>query len=419
MKNKIAGLKVFCETCKKENPKCSHKKIYRGRTHVTGTKNKVRIKLFKTDKYEDAVIQFLKFKQILKKTNFERITLDNIPSLLTVSKSIDEFKKFLNGDGQYIQYKKNRTHAYVKQVSSHINTIFKDLKEKQNMNIDSYPISRIGKKEVSLFYDWRLDSNMNPSYFNKHIASIKLIFDFVIRHKQINMVNPFIDVVRIPVEEKVITSVTLAEFNSILNSVSDVDSFMCIGVNNQRKNMYFNGIKEAFKLLLFVGGRLEEVLNLKWSDIIKIEQNESVFHKIIVKDLKVNRIKKNGTSKLKSTIVHADLMNLLIDLGLHQKIGEDEYIICPDRTRNNKNFISLVSKSFSFFRDKAGVRKDISIKHLRKTYITWVNSINGYGAHIITGHSGYEILDNHYINPFVVNGLEMKLVKYSLIESLS
>jgi hypothetical protein len=117
-----------------------------------------------------------------------------------------------------------------------------------------------------------------------------------------------------------------------------------------------------------------------------------VFHKIIVKDLKVNRIKKNGSSKLKSTIVHADLMSLLIDLGLHQKIGKDEYIICPDRTRNNKNFISLVSKSFSFFRDKAGVRKDISIKHLRKTYITWVNSINGYGAHIITGHSGYEIL---------------------------
>ena len=89
------------------------------------------------------------------------------------------------------------------------------------------------------------------------------------------MVNPFIDVVRIPVEAKEITSVTLAEFNSILNSISGVDSFMCVGVNSQRKNMYFNGIKEAFKLLLFVGGRLEEVLNLKWSDIIKIEQNES------------------------------------------------------------------------------------------------------------------------------------------------
>ena len=117
-------------------------------------------------------------------------------------------------------------------------------------------------------------------------------------------------------------------------------------------------------------------------------------------------------------IVHPDLLELLQDLGLDEKINTNDFIVCNSRNRNTKNFIDQVSKSFSYYRDLAGVRKEISIKHLRKTYISWINSINSESPHILTGHSSKLLLSNYYINPLILGSQELILAQTRITKSL-
>ena len=191
-----------------------------------------------------------------------------------------------------------------------------------------------------------------------------------------------------------------------------------IGNQGHRKNMYRDYLKDAFRLLLFTGGRLEETINLKWSNIYSIEHQGKTYFKFIYSDLKVNRIQKKSTEKQKSTMIHADLLDFLNTLGLNDKIGNDEFIICPDRTRNVKNLIDQLSKSFTHYRDLAGLRKEISIKHLRKTYITWINSIYNDRTFLLTGHSNNDIVKKHYVNSAFLTQDEMDLTERRMTTDL-
>ena len=45
-KNHLKGLKIYCNKCKKYNPKCNHidDLLYRVVVHIPGTKNSTKIK---------------------------------------------------------------------------------------------------------------------------------------------------------------------------------------------------------------------------------------------------------------------------------------------------------------------------------------------------------------------------------------
>lgn len=418
MKNKINGLKTYCSICRKESPKCNHKKIYRARIHVPGTKSSVRTMVINSEKYEDAVFQFLNFKRQLSQINFLSYRPQNIPQFTTFIKSKNLFEEFLAGKGEYIQFYKGRSISYVKQVMSHINRFELFLKEECGINSKIMCINTLSNLLVSRFYHWREKVGLNESYFNKHIYSMRIFIDFVIQHLGVHMENPFSKVVKLKGHKNRVTSISIDEFFSILNCISVEDSYKTVGTSGHRKNMYFDQIKEVFKLILFTGGRLEEVVTLKWSDIHTIVQNNSTVYKIFFSDLKVNRIKRNTIEKTKSVIVHPDLLELLQDLGLDEKINTNDFIVCNSRNRNIKNFIDQVSKSFSYYRDLAGVRKEISIKHLRKTYISWINSINSESPHILTGHSSKLLLSNYYINPLILGSQELILAQTRITKSL-
>jgi intergrase/recombinase len=56
-------------------------------------------------------------------------------------------------------------------------------------------------------------------------------------------------------------------------------------------------------------------------------------------------------------------------------------------------------RCFKFYCNKAGLRNELSFKHLRKTNLTRMKTISGNSdIRTITGHSTEAILDNHYID---------------------
>ncbi len=46
-----------------------------------------------------------------------------------------------------------------------------------------------------------------------------------------------------------------------------------------------------------------------------------------------------------------------------------------------------LSKSFTHYKIGAGIKKEIGLKSLRKTYISWVNQVMGNETGLLTSHS--------------------------------
>ena len=66
-KHPHTGLKIFCKTCRVDNPNCKHysNQVYRVRVHVPGTGNGVKTKFLTATEYDDAVLETIQFQKEL------------------------------------------------------------------------------------------------------------------------------------------------------------------------------------------------------------------------------------------------------------------------------------------------------------------------------------------------------------------
>ena len=87
---------------------------------------------------------------------------------------------------------------------------------------------------------------------------------------------------------------TKDEFEKIIAAVESKSSFQQTRTNGRRDYVYETWMVNTFKLFLLVGGRREEVLSLKWSDIIQ-GNNGVLFFKF--RNLKVERLGNKNTPK--------------------------------------------------------------------------------------------------------------------------
>jgi len=95
----------------------------------------------------------------------------------------------------------------------------------------------------------------------------------------------------------------------------------------------------------------------------------------MIVNLNVKRIKKNNKECKKYIGINVDLEDFLIELGMNEKIGRDEYILFPNRDVKTKTIMTDLSRGFSHYKESAGIKKDISLINLRKTYLTWHHQV--------------------------------------------
>ena len=131
--------------------------------------------------------------------------------------------------------------------------------------------------------------------------------------------------------------------------------------------------------------------------------------------MKVNRANKTKVvkteSKKKLIAVNGDLMDLLIELGYEKKKNSVDYIIYPDRNCTIKTLMDRISKSFTHYKQEACIESDVSLKNLRKTYITWLRVIMDKQTGLLSSHSSEEILERHYIDPKILSAVEKAILK--------
>jgi integrase len=406
-KNPYKGIKLYCRTCRVDNPKCSHhdRIIYRVRVHVPGTDKDIKSKMLSASNYEDAVAETIEFEKELKSNSYETIK----PKVdegndYSVTGAIMKFDYYLRGESEYAHLRKNVSKGHIDEMFRFCRFFANSLKQKYD--IQRMRIIDVTQHDVADFYVWA-EEHYAPKTFNKCLAGLKGFFDFLIEVEEVEMKNPFRKYVRKYVPQSEIDTINKDEFDSILNTVDNYTPIIVLGGKGENKNMYRPYLKDGFKLFLLSGGRREEVVELKWSNIFESENKIKFFR---IKNLKVTRIMKKDTV-YKYIPITDDLFDFLKELGYEEKRNTDEYILFPERYEKSKTMMDLLSKSFTHYRIGAGIEKEITLSNLRKTYISWVKVEMGEKTGIVSSHSTNGVLEKFYLDPKILTTIETAALK--------
>lgn len=409
-KNPYKGIKIYCKKCKVDTPKCNHFEsfTYKVRVHVPGTKKSVKSKILNATVYRDAITEAINFEKHLKSNNYETILINTLKENdYSVIDSVIKYNHYLNGESEYAQFKKNITDSHRKELIRFCKYFVRTLKK--NRNIEVTRIKDVNNQDVSNFYSWA-DNHYSPKTFNKCLNGIKSFFDFLIDVEEIEMKNPFRKYSRKQMPKKNIDSVTKDEFNAILEAVDKFSSIVILGGKGERKNMYQPYLKDGFRLFLLTGGRREEVVDLRWSDIF-VSPSEVKFFRI--QNLKVQR-NLSRDEIYKYIPINSDLFDLLVELGYNEKKYTNSYILLPERKVKSKTIMDSLSKAFTHYKNGAGIEKNISLKSLRKTYITWVHQVMQKETGVLTSHSTVKVLESYYIDPQILSLVEKGAIEIKI-----
>jgi integrase len=401
-RNPHKGLKIFCNTCKRDNSKCKHfdNQHYRIRIHIPGTIKGIKSKVLSAVEYKEAVIEAINFEKELIATDYS-LSEDHLGNGndYSIVDAVIRFNQYLDGANQYAHLKKNISKGYKNELIRYCTVFLKCLKKSKEIKVAR--INKINKNDISSFYTMA-GGMYSPRTFNKCMNGVKFFFDFLINIEDIEMKNPMRNYVSKVVTQPTIEAVTKEEFESILYAVDNHDPIHILGGKGERKNMFKPYLNWGFRLFLLTGGRREEVVNLRWSDVF-ITTNGVKFFKI--GNLKVERIKK-VKNIFKYIPINDDLYDLLVEMGYHDKKDSDEYVLFQQREVTSLTIMDSLSKSFTYYRKSAGITKDISLSNMRKTYLTWVNQVMSTDTKILSSHATDGVLKEYYLDPTVLSAIE-------------
>ncbi len=234
------------------------------------------------------------------------------------------------------------------------------------------------------------------------MLALKAFFNYLIGDEDVVMKNPFGSYIPKKITPNEILTLSQKEFFAILKAIDTADPIQKLGGTGKRKNMYKPYLKDGFMLMLLTGGRREEVVELKWGDIFTSIDNVKFFRS---HNLKVEKSKK-VRNIYKYIPINTDLFNLLENLGYYKNKNTNEYIFYPERNESTKTIMNYLSKAFTHYKKAAGIEKEVSMKHLRKTYISWVNRVLGKDTGKITSHSTHQVLKDYYLDPTILSAIE-------------
>ena len=96
---------------------------------------------------------------------------------------------------------------------------------------------------------------------------------------------------------------------------------------------------------------------------------------------------------------------------LRRKKSSCDYILSPERKVKSITIMNDLSKSFTHYKNGAGIKKDISLKSLRKTYISWVNQVMGNETGLLTSYSNNNVIEKYYLDPKILSAIEIGAMK--------
>jgi integrase len=234
------------------------------------------------------------------------------------------------------------------------------------------------------YYEHLENTIKSNATFNHNLRALKNFYNFLINEKELVIAN-IPKKMKLKYENPNPTSIDDQDFLKLLSVINEEDSIQVLK-SGVKKNRFRSYTKYGIELAAYTGMRLEEVTSLKYSDIVVDSEGE--LESITGADLKFERTHNWDKTKAKKEVhipKSPELEDLLIKLDYKKHLGSDKYLIAGDDGIDRKTLAKQLSHSFTFYRNKAELSNDFSIKHLRKTFLTKLHLQTG-----LTESMGYQ-----------------------------
>lgn len=415
-KMKRCGVKIKCLKCKWQvSEKCQLKKSRinsckykdKHRFHfvvcVPNTNSDRITQISNAKTFDEAMVEYLKFKEQLKLNSYQKLKID-----MTTKPNgsfvplITEYLDCLSGVNTFSHLIRKRSKSHISESRKVIERFCMILK-RLGYNINIIQLDVIRDREIGYFHEYLTNElKLSRTSVNKHFVIMKSFVNWVIKYKMLDVKNYF-SKAQLIFQKTEKTIITQKEFEDLIEATTYENGW---GFHSgEKRNHFKKWLPFAFRLALHTGTRMEELVNLRWCNIIELESGVQV---IKIDNLKVNRIL-TGYDKgehLRYIPMTKSLLRLLIEMGYNEKKNTNQYILDTEVYLSKEYKIRFISRSFGHYIKIVSKRK-IQFKDLRKTYITRLSMLLGENTKMFSGHADTEVLKNHYISSkYIVGNLK-------------
>lgn len=411
---KFTGLHIVCKKCNKLIE--VSQEVYKGCRHpIDRQRYKAVIKQNGTRKtrdlkalnYDEAIKQLLEFKQELSNpiqfvSQIQKA--ETKPELL--KDCIMMFSDWLeNVDVPFFE-QKVRTKEYIRDTVGYVCKL-KIYLENKGYKTDKTTIYQVDKNAVNKYFEDLYSKSNSIATYNHNIRALKGFYKFLIVTKGYELINP-LQYAKLKNEAPNPINVADNDFVKIINCVSEKNSIQTYK-NGVKKNRFRPYIKEAFELIAYSGMRIQEAISIKYSDIVLNESGEIDFVMgIDNKYEKAHNYDKSKPQKIVPIPYSPELEDLLSRLDYKSHLGEDRYLIGPDENISRESMAKQLSHSFGFYRNKAGITSPIGLKHLRKSFLTKIETQTGLVESLGYQKTKSVIQNNYLVKPEIAKAVKGK-----------
>lgn len=442
-KKKHKGLFIYCSDCKKYfswtnknskdkngklvklEPECGSSKTnfstcksfekhrFKSRIHLPGSNDRKISRTLGTTSYADAVIQAIEFEKEVRLEMKLGAHQSSIKRYYLFDAQI-QYIDFLDNIGVPEHQKVKRSDKHIKEVQICL-LLFNEALTKNKVNKKLTLVEKITDEHVGFFHSYLLnDKGYSSKTYNNKIAVVRGFFKWAIDKFKLNASNPFERVKSRATTAKKDT-ITQKEFKALLEVISPENGKVVLtGTRKTSRNRFKPYLKDGIELSLHTGGRREEVADTKWNMIV--EKNGEPLY-IAIRNLKIERQKGEGYNENvapKIIPITKSLKKLLYRMGYENKKGQNEYLLSPDRTNTSTYaIIDNLSKGFTHFYKLLNTGRNLQLKSLRKTYLTYLSATLQGDTKSLSSHSTDDVLQKHYIDERIVGKAVKELEIFS------
>jgi integrase len=407
-KDRPKGLFLFCNKCdrqyshdKKVKCKCGAL-VYKAKIHVAGTTHGIKPKVLQATNFKDAVQEILDFKELLKNNGYQKIEIKKSASSPTrLIECFAYYMGYLNNVGVPLHKHKNRDPKYIGKFDFLFEQ-YKTVLELHDIDWKILKFTEVNDDMVGYIHDHFLKTlEYSNKTYNNNMALLSAFTTHIIKEFNLDYKNPFLGVPDRVVTPKV-ASVKENEFVKLLEIVT-AENGIQMKTLKSRKNMkktnhYKPWLKWGFRLGLYTGGRSEDIVELKWNDVLV--QEDGKFDTLRTIDHKIDSANSNITSEterfVKYFAITKELGDLLLEMGYDRYKGTDKYILAPEDGLKRSNISGILSRSFSHYYSQLNTGKNVTFRNLRKTFMTSALREFGEASTALTNHANISMTIKHY-----------------------
>ena len=267
--------------------------------------------------------------------------------------------------------------------------------KKMGKDVENMNVSEISEEEIRSFLNYMSALELAPVSVDKGVRVMSAFMN-TIKKMGYEGRNYFAGIPR-KAKQREVETISEEEIKGMLSLMDDPDPKNHIHPNGKSINKSWN--RHALLIGALTGRRNEEISELRWDNLVFDANHNPI--SLQATDFKASRMRGTETTNpsIRNIPIIPELKVALMEMGLETYKGTHKYLLAPEENISRVTVKLHLSHMFKFYYEKIGTCKHRQYKHLRKFYISKLVSYLGLeSARLVTGHSGVEVMTNHYID---------------------